>query len=70
MREMAEDKITHNSNCSSESHSEHLCYIVSQGFHLSNAAEYDALVKDAKFKCRHCGRLAGKANNLCEPIKL
>jgi len=67
---MAEEKITHNPECKSESHSKHLCYIISQGFHLSNAEEYKALVKDAEFECRHCGRLAKSADNLCVPVKL
>ncbi len=67
---MAEEKITHNTECKSESHSKHLCYIVSQGFHLSNVEEYKALVKDAEFECRHCGRLAKNADSLCEPIRL
>lgn len=66
---MAEEK-TGNPECKSESHSKHLCYIVSQGFHLSNSEEYKALVKDAEFKCQTCGRLAKSADNLCEPVKL
>lgn len=50
---MAKKKIQQNLDCKSESHGEHLCYIVSQGFHLSDAEEYNAIVKDPKFKCRH-----------------
>lgn len=67
---MAEEKITHNLECKSESHSEHLCYIVSQGFHLSDAEGYKALIKNAKFRCQHCGRSAKSTDNLCEPEKL
>jgi len=67
---MAGKKIQQNLDCKSESHSKHLCYIVSQGFHLSDAEEYDALVEDPKFKCRHCGRIAKSADNLCVPVKL
>ncbi len=66
---MAEEK-TGNPECKSESHNKHLCYIVSQGFHLSDAEEYKALIQNAKFKCRHCGRAAKSADNLCEPIEL
>lgn len=57
----------HNPECKSESHSEHLCYIISQGFHLSDADKYNELVKDTKFKCEQCGRLAKSSNNLCMP---
>jgi hypothetical protein len=67
---MAEEKIQQNPNCKSESHNKHLCYIVSQGFHLSDAKEYETIVRDPKFKCRHCGRVAHSANNLCEPVGL
>lgn len=67
---MAKKKIQQNLDCKSESHGEHLCYIVSQGFHLSDAEEYNAIVKDPKFKCRHCGRIAHSENNLCEPVGL
>ena len=67
---MAEEKIPHNPECKSESHSKHLCYIVYQGFHLREAEQYKALVKDAEFKCRHCGRLAKSADNLCVPVVL
>jgi hypothetical protein len=31
---------------------------------------YKALVKSAKFMCEICGRVAAKAENLCEPISL
>ena len=55
---MAGKKIPQNLECKSESHNKHLCYIISQGFHLSDTEEYDALVKNPKFKCRHCGRIA------------
>ena len=59
-----------NSECKSESHSQHLCYIVSQGFHISDPKEYNALIKNPKFKCQHCGQVAEKKDNLCVPNKL
>jgi len=67
---MAETNITHNTECKSDSHTRHLCYIVSQGFHLSEADEYQALVDEPKFKCEHCGRVAKSGENLCRPVKL
>jgi hypothetical protein len=69
-RKMAGKKIPQNLDCKSESHDKHMCYIISQGFHLSDPDEYDALVKDAEFKCRHCGRRAKSEHNLCEPFRL
>jgi hypothetical protein len=59
-----------NPECESTSHSRHLCYFVSQGFHLSNEEEYKAMVENPQFKCQHCGRVAKEAKNLCKPVKL
>ncbi len=56
--------------CKSDTHSQHLCYIVAQGFHLSNQQEYSKLVKNPIFKCNHCGRVANSKQNLCEPVEL
>jgi hypothetical protein len=61
------EKTAHNLECKSEMHSRHLCYIISQGFHLTDADEYDAIVKNPKFKCRHCKRASNSNNNLCKP---
>jgi hypothetical protein len=49
---------------------EHLCYIVSQGFHLADEQSYLALVTDPKFRCGHCGRQAAHDRNLCVPMGL
>jgi len=65
---MAEEQ--HNLDCKSESHTEHLCYMVSQGFHMSDADQYNELVKEPEFKCQRCGRSAKSANNLCVAVKL
>lgn len=51
-------------------HEKHLCYLNNMGFQLSNPAEYKALVKDAKFMCKICGRVAAKKSNLCKPVAL
>ncbi len=67
---MAEETVKHNLECKSESHSQHLCYIISQGFHLSDEEEYKALLEDPKFKCQHCGHVANSEKNLCKPVKL
>jgi len=44
--------------CDAELHNEHLCYIVSQGLHLSDALAYEALIDEPRFRCGHCGRHA------------
>lgn len=54
----------------SELHAEHLCYLLSQGFHLEGAAAYTALVKNPSFRCSHCGRIAAAQMNLCLPVLL
>jgi hypothetical protein len=67
---MAKGCPEHNADCGSENHKEHLCYFVSQGFHLAEKAEYDWLIQEPHFKCRHCGRAARCKENLCEPTEL
>lgn len=49
-------------------HGRHLCHLVeAMGIDID---EYKKLIKNAKFLCRNCGRVAAKEDNLCEPIKL
>ncbi len=60
----------HNSDCGSPKHEDHLCYFVSQGFHITEEEEYNWLVSDPKFKCKRCGRVARCAENLCLPVNL
>ena len=49
---------------------EHLCYLISQGFHINKPEEFEAIVRNPEFKCQHCGRVAKNAENVCEPVKL
>jgi len=51
-------------------HEEHLCYLQNIGFLLKNWTEYKKLVKNAKYICRACGRVAASAENLCDPEEL
>ncbi len=53
-----------------ENQDEHLCYMISQGFHISDAQEFKTLINRPKFACRHCGRHANSDKNLCMPEKL
>ena len=67
---MLQETIKNNSTCDSELHNQHLCYIRSQGFHLTNEQEYKALVQDVKYTCTHCHRSARSSDNLCVPVLL
>lgn len=67
---MADEYTQHNAECKSEHHDEHLCYIISQGFHLSDPQEFNELVNEPRFKCQHCGRVAKSDKNLCKPTEL
>jgi len=67
---MLQETLKSNSICDSELHNEHLCYIRSQGFHLTNEQEYNTLVEDVKYMCNHCYRTARNADNLCVPVLL
>lgn len=58
------------SECDTELHTRHLCYIISQGFNLSDEQEYRALVENARYRCDHCGRTAKSDANLCVPVPL
>jgi hypothetical protein len=51
-------------------HNKHLCYLNNLGYQISNPREYKALVKNAKFVCKICGRVAVSDKNLCKPMAL
>jgi hypothetical protein len=53
-----------------DGHDKHLCYLNNLGFQISNAKEYKELVKDGRFMCKVCGRVAANERNLCKPVKL
>ena len=49
-------------------HGTHLCHMAESGeFTLE---QIKALVKDPKFICKTCGRVAAKEENLCDPVSL
>ena len=56
--------------CCTGLHTEHLCYMVSQGFHISDEQEYRRLVEDPRYQCNRCGRVAASDTNLCVPVDL
>ncbi len=51
-------------------HDKHLCYLNNLGLQISNTEEYKALVRDGKFLCKICGRVAAREKNLCKPVEL
>ncbi len=51
-------------------HDEHLCYLINMGYIESSFSDYKALVKDAKFVCKKCGRSANAKESLCRPAKI
>ncbi|MFC1633310.1 hypothetical protein ACFL5Z_00600 [Planctomycetota bacterium] len=55
---------------SNELSEEHLCYIVSQGFHITDEQSYLELIAEPRFSCNHCGRQAADDKNLCVPMEL
>lgn len=67
---MVKENLQLDSNSCTELHDQHLCYIISQGFNLSDKQEYEALVEDAEYKCNHCGRTAKSDANLCVPARM
>ena len=49
-------------------HKLHLCELVGGGG--ISLEQVKTLVKDAKFICKSCGRVAAKELNLCDPVPL
>ncbi len=51
-------------------HDKHLCYLVEQGLLKNKPEEYTSLVKEGKYMCAGCGRVAVSPDNLCAPKEL
>ena len=60
----------HNENCSSDTHHQHLCFLMHEGFHYQQPQQYKALVQNAQCRCQQCGRTAQQDTNLCMPVSL
>ena len=67
---MQQENIQHNTDCESEDHDNHLCYLISQGFHLSDTKAFKALISEPNFQCQHCSRKANSNKNLCVPVSI
>ena len=51
-------------------HDKHLCYLNNIGYLASYPDDYKSLVREGKFVCKNCGRVAAEAKNLCKPESL
>ncbi len=60
----------HNKSCSPDGHDQHLCFLMYEGFHLSQPEKYKELISDPGYRCQNCGRTAKAEANLCDPVKL
>ncbi len=67
---MVETAVQVETDSDSDLHSERLCYIISQGIHLTDPEAYAGLTQAPRFRCRHCGYAARCDENLCVPIEL
>ena len=56
--------------CSSGQHDQHLCKLYGEGIHKNDPEKYAHLVRDPKFVCKSCGRVAAEKENLCAPVLL
>jgi hypothetical protein len=53
-----------------DNHENHLCYLDNIGYVQSMPDAYKELVRNGRFWCRACGRVAGDRANLCAAEKL
>lgn len=61
---MSESQMPH------DNHEKHLCYLDNVGYVQQMPEAYKDLVRDGKYVCRGCGRVAEKQENLCAPDPL
>ncbi len=62
--ELRRERMSH--KCDEQKHKGHLCVLASE----KKFDELQTLVKDAKFVCFNCGRVAHDEGNLCNPMPL
>ena len=67
---MLKDKKIPSSPCNHAGHSQHMCALADQYFHINCPDEYRAIVEHPDFKCQFCARAAKNPENLCYPTEL
>jgi len=53
-----------------EGHENHVCALAESGFIGRDLEAFRELVREPRFVCRHCGRVAKSALSLCEPEEI
>jgi hypothetical protein len=51
-------------------HGKHLCVAHVMNYIQTNLTDYKDLVRNGKFVCKQCGRVAASADYLCDPDSL
>jgi hypothetical protein len=51
-------------------HGKHLCVAHVMNYIQTNLADYKQLVRNGKYVCKQCGRVAASADYLCDPDQL
>jgi hypothetical protein len=51
-------------------HELHLCQLHRNELHKKDPGAYAQLVKDPKYVCKNCGRVAAGQKHLCAPVLL
>lgn len=51
-------------------HEQHLCLLHNIEYLKTNLEDYKNLVRNGKYVCTHCGRVAVNEKRLCAPEKL
>ena len=67
---MAEWQPLSNMDVPHKGHGKHLCVAHVMNYVQTNLADYKNLVRNGRFVCKQCGRVAAGADNLCDPDKL
>ncbi|MHC4477693.1 MAG: hypothetical protein ACYTEL_18765 [Planctomycetota bacterium] len=67
---MAKDKIPEEPQMPHPGHERHLCFLANLGYQMQYTKAYKALVRDGKFVCNGCGRIAADRQSLCKPTKI
>ena len=70
MREVGSEKISQNNDYEEELMANTLCKRVKDDYLKENLKEYIKMVKEPKYICKKCGRVAEKEEMLCKPKKM